>query len=90
MLQKDDAAAIATDVSKQLNGLNHGDIFAVRRLAKDIAAAITSELVYKDRDMVAVVQKLGLVLEPMINWLERYGANGRSLRDSNQRPLRPR
>jgi hypothetical protein len=80
MLQKDDPAAIAAEVSELLSGLDNEDIFAVRRLAKDISAAIASELAFNDGDMVAVVRKLGAVREPMINWLERHGINGRSLR----------
>ena len=85
MLLLDDPAAIAAEVSKLLSGLGYHDIFAVRRLAKDIGAAIASELAFNDGDMVEVVRKLGAVLEPMIDWLERHGVNGRSLRSA--RPI---
>jgi hypothetical protein len=85
MLQKDEPAAIAADVSELLSYLGNEDIFAVRRLAKDISAAIASEFAFNDGDMVEVVQRLGAALEPMINWLERHGVNGRSLRSA--RPI---
>jgi hypothetical protein len=80
MLQKDDPTAIAAEVTELLSGLDYHHIFGVRRLAKDIRAAIASELALNDGDMAEVVRKLGGVLEPMINWLDRHGVNGRSLR----------
>jgi hypothetical protein len=80
MLENEEPSAIAAEVSILLNGLNHEDIFVVRRFAKDIAATIAWERGFKDGDMVAVVRKLGSVLEPMIAWLERHGVDGRSLR----------
>jgi hypothetical protein len=75
-----DPPVISAEVTKLLNGLNHGDNFVVRRLAKEIAAAIARELAVKDGDMVIVVRKLGAMLEPMIAWLERHGVKGRPLR----------
>jgi hypothetical protein len=80
--QIEDPAEIAAEVSKLLNGLKQEDVFAVRRFAKEIAAAIAFELAFKDGDMVEVVRKLGAVLEPMIAWLKRHGVNGRSLRQA--------
>jgi hypothetical protein len=76
----EDPAAIEAQVSKLLNGLNHGDIFVVCRLARDIDAGIAREFAFEDGDMVEVVRKLGAILEPMIDWLERHGVNWRSLR----------
>jgi hypothetical protein len=72
----EDPAAITTEVSKLLIGLNHEHILVVRRRAKEIAKAIAFELACKD-DTVEVVMKLRAVLEPMIAWLERYGVKGR-------------
>ena len=80
MLRIDDSAAIAAEVSKLLSDLEYHDIFVVRRLAKDIRAAIASEFAFNDGDMVEVVRRLGAVLEPMIHWLERHGVKDRSLR----------
>jgi hypothetical protein len=82
ILQKDTPAAITAEVSKLLDGLDSQNIFAVRRLAKDIRAAISSELAASDGDMIEVVRILGSVLEPIINWLEFHGVNGRSLRSA--------
>jgi hypothetical protein len=73
IMEYDDPAVIAAEISMLLNGLNPKDIFVVHRLAKDIAAAIAWELAFKDGDMVDVVRRLGAVLEPMINWLRRHG-----------------
>jgi hypothetical protein len=75
-----DPATIEAEVSELLNGLNHGDIFVVFRFAKDIAAGIAREFAFEDGDMVDVVRKLGAILEPTIDWLERRGVNCRSLR----------
>ena len=69
LLEIEDPAAITAEVSKLLIGLNHEDIFVVRRRAKEIAKAIAFELAFKDGDMVKVVRKLGAIIEPMIAWL---------------------
>jgi hypothetical protein len=82
--------AIEAEVSKLLNGLDHGDVFVVRRLAKDIAAGIAHELAFKSSEMVEVIRKLGAILELMIAWLERHGVNGRSLRSYQAVTARPR
>ena len=75
-----DPAAITAEVSKLLIGINHENIFVVRRLAKDIAKAIAFEHAFKDSDMLEVVRTQSAILEPMIAWLERHGVNCRSLR----------
>jgi len=66
--------------SQVLNGLKREDVFVVRRLAIDIAVAITREQAFKDDDMVEVVRKLSAILESTIAWLARHGVNGRALR----------
>ena len=80
MMENEDPAAIAAEVSKLLNGLSHQDIFVVNRLARDIASAIAYELAFKDGDMVKVVRKQSAILELTIAWLQRQGVNCRSLR----------
>jgi len=75
-----DPAAITAEVSKLLIGINHENIFVVRRLAKDIAKAIAFEHAFKDSDMLVVITKLDAILEPMIAWLERHDVDCRSLR----------
>jgi hypothetical protein len=76
----EDPAAITAEVSKLLIGINHENIFVLRRVARDIAAAIARELAFKDGDMVDVVRRLGAALEPLISWLKCHGVNPRSLR----------
>jgi O-acetylhomoserine/O-acetylserine sulfhydrylase-like pyridoxal-dependent enzyme len=80
IIENDDRAAIAAEVSKLLNGLKQEHIFLVHRLAKDFAAAIAFEFAFKDGDMVEIVRKQGAVLEPMVAWLQHQGVNSNSLR----------
>ena len=79
MTANEDPAVIAAEVSKLLNALNHRSLL-VRRLAKDIGSAIGYELAFKDEDMAEVVRKQSAMREPIITFLERHGAEGRSSR----------
>jgi hypothetical protein len=79
LLLSGDPTAIQAEVSQLLQGLDAPEIFAIRRLAKEISAAIALEHLRKDGDMVKVIRMLSAILEPAINWLERRGVNGRSL-----------
>jgi hypothetical protein len=87
IMEYDVPAVITAEISTLLNGLNPEDVFVVNRLAKDIAAVIARELAFKDGDMVDVVQRLGAILEPMINWLKRHGVKAHSLRSTKPTAL---
>jgi len=70
LMQHEDPAAIATEVSKLLDGLGPEHIFVVHRIAKHIAATIRKEHGYRQSDMVSVIQRLGAALQPLNDWLK--------------------
>jgi hypothetical protein len=76
----DDPAQIAAEVSRLLSDLDNHEIFAVLRSAKDYRAAINSELSSNEPDVVGVVRTLSAALNPLIDWIERFGIDCRSLR----------
>ena len=80
IIEHEDPAAIAAEVSKLVSGLKDEDVFVVHRLAKEFASGIAFELATKDRDMADVIRKQRAVLEAMTEWLKRHGVNSHSLR----------
>ena len=71
MADSDDDIRVA--ITEILNTLNNEAIFAVRRVAKDLDAAIAWEKAYHDGDMVRVIRTQTAAREPLLDWLARRG-----------------
>jgi hypothetical protein len=78
----DDPVKVGQAARAVLSGLDQGNLFAVRRLAEEVAKAMAFERSARAGDMVSVLSRQSAMLEALVEWMTRHGLDSRTLRVS--------